>query len=487
MGELLQTGLLLLFVILALLLIVTLWLRRNRKTTTMDARLNSSSNNTDAATTAGIRIIPRKEHPISRKDISDSALKVLYRLKDAGYESYLVGGCVRDLLLGKHPKDFDVATEATPEQVNELFRNSRLIGRRFKLVHVRFGREIIEVATFRASHDAVEDEDQVHGRQSDVGMLIRDNVYGTVHDDAVRRDFTVNALYYSINDFGIHDHANGVEDLENQTLRMIGEPTQRYREDPVRMLRAIRFAAKLEFTLSPETEAPIRELAPLLEHIPAARLFDEVLKLLLSGHAVTTFYLLREFNLFHPLFPATSELLDEEQQQGDECPIEALIIAALKNTDRRIKQGKTITPAFLYAALLWHPLQRRMQQLRKEGLPVLPALHQAAQEVTSQQCQATSIPRRFSTPMREIWDMQYRLPRRFGRRAEQLIQQPRFRAGYDFLLLRETSGEQLDGLGDWWTQYQHADHDERENMINNLEKPSKPFTRRRRSRRKSNS
>lgn len=442
----------------------------------------TENNNNNTQQTNGVSIIARQEHPISRKDINDHALKVLYRLKDAGYESYLVGGCVRDMLLSKHPKDFDVATEATPEQVNKLFRNSRLIGRRFRLVHVRFGREIIEVATFRASHDSQDNQDNTLGHQSEHGILLRDNVYGSVHDDALRRDFTVNALYYSINDFGIHDHTSGMEDLQQRKLRMIGEPYQRYREDPVRMLRAIRFAAKLEFTMAEETEAPIRELAPLLEQIPSARLFDEVLKLFMSGHAVTTFYLLREFNLFAPLFPATSFLLDSEQGKPSST-VEPLILAALKNTDKRIKQGKTVTPAFLYAAMLWHPMQNRLDELRKQGMPVLPALHQAAQEITVGQNQATSIPKRFSIPMREIWDIQYRLPRRFGRRAEQIVQQPRFRAGYDFLLLRETSGEDLEGLGDWWSRYQFASKEDREEMVSCLEKPSKPFTRRRRKKR----
>lgn len=478
----LQTTFILLLSVCSLL-IIAMVIRRKGNSDKMDARLNNNDKTAGSTQQNGVRVIPRQDHPISRKDINDNALKVLYRLKDAGYESYLVGGCVRDLLLDKNPKDFDVATEATPEQVNKLFRNSRLIGRRFKLVHVRFGRDIIEVATFRASHDSEDNASNEHGHRSEVGMLIRDNVYGSVHDDALRRDFTVNALYYSINDFGIHDHTTGMADIEQKTLRMIGDPAQRYREDPVRMLRAIRFASKLEFTMADDTEAPIRQLANLLEHIPAARLFDESLKLLLSGHAVTTFYLLREFNLLAPLFPSTARVLDEEAQK-DSRPAEALILAALKNTDKRIKQGKPVTPAFLYAALLWHPMEERMATLRRQGMPVLPALHQAAQEITSQQCQSTSVPKRFSIPMREIWDMQFRLPRRFGRRAEQLVQQPRFRAGYDFLLMREASGEDLDGLGEWWTKYQSADHDERDTMVNSLQKPSKPFTRRRRSKRK---
>lgn len=477
----LQYSFLLIFCTLCLIFLVRFILRSNAAST-MDNSLDNN-NKFPMQQKNNVQITSRKDHPISRKDINDSALKVLYRLKDAGYESYLVGGCVRDMILGKNPKDFDVATEATPEQVNKLFRNSRLIGKRFKLVHVRFGRELIEVATFRASHDSEDNLDNKLGNQSESGILLRDNVYGTVHDDALRRDFTVNALYYSINDFGIHDHTTGMEDLKKRTLRMIGEPQQRYREDPVRMIRAIRFAAKLELTMANETEAPIRELAPLLEKIPAARLFDEVLKLFMSGHAVTTFYLLKEFNLFAPLFPATARLLEQQAKQKVSTA-EALILASLTNTDKRIKQGKTVTPAFLFAAMLWHPMQKRLDELQKKGTPVLPALHQAAQEITVAQCQATSIPKRFSIPMREIWDMQFRLPRRFGRRAEQIVEQPRFRASYDFLLLRESSGEDLDGLGDWWSKYQFATTEDREAMVNELDKPNKPLTKRRRTKRK---
>nr|WP_207061529.1 polynucleotide adenylyltransferase PcnB [Motiliproteus sp. SC1-56] len=425
----------------------------------------------------GRTVIHRDDHILSRRDMSDNALKVLYRLKDAGYEAYLVGGCVRDLLLGEHPKDFDVATEATPEEVHELFRNSRLIGRRFKLVHVRFGREIIEVATFRAGHDS--QNNAQHGHQDDSGRILRDNVYGTVEEDALRRDFTVNALYYSVRDFSIHDHANGVEDLDNRTLRLIGDPEARYREDPVRMLRAVRFAAKLGFTMAEETEEPICRLAPLLGDIPAARLFEEVLKLLLGGRGEETFKLLREFNLFTPLFPATQRLLERGGDQAELC--EELIIAALRNTDKRIKKGKSVTPAFIYAAMLWHPLQVRIAQLRDEGLPPIPALHQAAQDVVQQQVQATSIPRRFSGPMREIWELQFRLPRRFGRRAEQLVEHPRFRAAYDFLLMREASGEQLDQLGDWWTRYQEEDDEGRAALVKDLG-GQRPKRKRKRSR-----
>ena len=410
------------------------------------------------------QIIARDQHQISRREISDSALKVLYRLKDAGYESYLVGGCVRDAQLGKHPKDFDVATEAHPEEVHDLFRNSRLIGRRFKLVHVRFGREIIEVATFRASHRAEHNDDQQHGKQSDSGLILRDNVYGTVEEDAMRRDFTVNALYYTVHDFTVHAYAGGWQDLHERRLRLIGDPEERYREDPVRMLRAIRFAAKLEFTLDPATEAPIKPLAHLLKDIPAARLHEEVLKLFLSGQGETTFAMLRHFNLFEPLFPATHQLLESEAGEL----AEQLIIQALRNTDARLKRGKSVTPAFLYAAMLWHPMQQVLARLKKQGVPPIPALHQASQEIHQSQSRASSIPRRFAGTMRDIWELQYRLPRRNGKRAEQLIEHPRFRAAYDFLLMREASGEDLDGLGQWWTDYQQARGEQRQQMVQEL-------------------
>ena len=403
--------------------------------------------------------------------LNPNALRVLYRLKDNGFIAYLVGGCVRDLLLGKHPKDFDVATAGHPDEVNDLFRNARLIGRRFRLVHVRFGREMIEVATFRADHESQLDVTDSHSRQSESGMLLRDNVYGTVEEDARRRDFTVNALYYSVEDFAIHDYANGLADLNHRVLRMIGDPESRYREDPVRMLRAIRFAAKLEFTIEPGTEEPIRRLSGLLADIPAARLFEEVLKLFLSGDGEITFKLLREFNLFRHLFPLTDRMLDQQTDPS----AERLILEALRSTDQRVRRGKSITPAFLYAAMLWQPMQQRLQQLRHEGMPPIPALHQASQEITLQQGRATSLPKRFSGPMREIWELQQRLPQRFGKRAEQLLQHPRFRAGYDFLLMREGAGEELDGLGQWWTDYQAADDQTREAMIQTLGRnPKRP-------------
>ncbi len=433
------------------------------------------------------RIINRDEHHISRRDLSDSALKVMYRLKDAGYEAYLVGGCVRDTLLDLHPKDFDIATDAHPEEVHELFRNSRLIGRRFKLVHVRFGREIIEVATFRASHDSPSGGNEQHGRQSEEGMILRDNVYGDIEDDALRRDFTVNALYYNIRDFAVYDYADGIRDLENRQLRLIGDPEERYREDPVRMLRAIRFAAKLQFNIEPTSERPIRELAGLLQAVPAARLFEEILKLLLSGQGEVTYRLLRHYNLFEHLFPATAALLDQQARTPEQCPpVEELLIHALRNTDDRIREDKSVTPSFFFAALLWHPLCQRMAELEAEGVPTMPALQQAAQEVITQQNRHTSIPRRYGIPTREIWELQLRLPHRQGARATQLLEHPRFRAAYDFLLLREASGEELGGLGDWWTRYQTVDGESRDEMASELPAPSRARKKRRRRPRKRN-
>ncbi|MCH4564307.1 MULTISPECIES: polynucleotide adenylyltransferase PcnB [Halomonas] len=405
----------------------------------------------------GLRIIPRQEHPVSRQHFSDAALKVLYRLHNAGFEAYLVGGCIRDSLLGRMPKDFDVATDATPEQVKDLFRNSRIIGRRFRIVHVRFGREVIEVTTFRGKPG--DDHGDHIAQQSDEGLLLRDNVWGNIQEDALRRDFTVNALYYSIADFSIHDFADGVRDIEARTLRLIGDPATRYREDPVRMLRAVRFAAKLEFRLDPATEAPIREHAELLLQIPPARLFDEILKLFMAGHGVDTFQLLRHYGLFAMLFPEADEAMAELPWA------ERLVELALESTDRRIAEERPVTPAFLFAALLWGPVQLRQAALEADDMPPIPALQAASQQVVSHQLQHISIPKRFSLPMRDIWDLQQRLPLRRGRRVYQTREHPRFRAAYDLLLLREAAGELEPDLGDWWTAFQQADEHEQRRLL----------------------
>ena len=422
----------------------------------------------DASNTAiDPHIISRDNHGISRKHISQAALKTIAGLRRAGYQGFLVGGGVRDLLLGHHPKDFDVATDATPEEIHKLFRSSRIIGRRFKIVHVRFGREVIEVTTFRGSHktDNSKKKNNQQSAHSKSGMLLRDNVFGTVEEDAVRRDFTINALYYTTADFSVYDYTNGLKDLSNKTIRIIGDAQTRYREDPVRMLRAVRFAAKLNFTLEANTAAPIKQLAPSLNDIPAARLFDEVLKLFMSGHAEKTFTQLQHFALFSPLFPLTATCLKNEQNNADK-----LVLNALKNTDTRIKAGKPVTPAFIFAALLWPAVKQKQNQLIADGVPEVTALHKAGQIVTSNQQQHTAIPRRFSMPMREIWELQLRLPKRTGHKAEQLIENRRFRAAYDFLLLREESGEYTDNLGKWWTDYQVQAPEKRQEMISNLQK-----------------
>ena len=406
--------------------------------------------------------IPRDQHNVSRSMISEAAKKVLHRLNKSGYEAYLVGGGVRDILLGGQPKDFDIATNATPEEVHDLFRNSRLIGRRFRIVHVVFGREIIEVTTFRGNAKDVEEDVSDHEHKtSEHGLLLRDNVYGSQEEDALRRDFTINALYYCIRDFTVIDYANGVEDLKNRQIRLIGDPETRYREDPVRMLRAIRFAAKLGFEIEPETEAPIRELAAMLTLIPPARLFDEVLKLLSAGHGEATFDLLREYNLLAPLFPETVAAL--EAGESDE-----LIRQALRNTDARIARGKSVTPYFMFAALLWPALQAEWRRLQDNGDPVQPALHGAIARVIGQQVHSTAIPKRFSGPMKEIWELQMRLPRRQGKRAFAIMSHPRFRAAYDFLLIRESAGEIEPGLGQWWTDFQNADESGQSKMIAQL-------------------
>src|SRR5690606_17983956 len=307
-------------------------------------------------------------------------------------------------------------------------------------------------------------KDSAKVTRSEHGMLLRDNMYGDVVSDALRRDFTVNALYYTIRDFSVHDYAGGMQDLEKRTLRIIGDPATRYKEDPVRMLRAIRFAAKLGFQIEPETAKPIRELSKLLNNISEARLFEEVLKLFLGGSATATFTLMREYGLLGQLFPGTEMAL----AAGDELGAQ-LIEQTMVNTDKRIRADKTVTPAFIYAALLWPALQQTRKQLELT-MPPTAAYLQAAQQVVSQQLARTSIPKRFSIPMREIWDLQHRLNQRAGMRALRLLDHPRFRAAYDFLLMREDAGEKLDGLGSWWTHFQTADDDQREQMINNLNK-----------------
>lgn len=384
---------------------------------------------------------------------------MLYGLSKAGYEACLVGGGVRDLLLGREPKDFDVATNATPEQVRQVFRNSRLIGRRFRLAHVRFGRDIIEVATYRAGASEIEDEDE--DMHIEDGRILRDNVYGNIEQDAWRRDFTINALYYNINDFSVIDYTGGYDDLKAGLLHLIGDPQQRYREDPVRMLRAIRFAAKLGLRMHPDTEQPIRELAYLMGDISPARLFEEVLKLLHGGCALQTFEMLRKYDLFRTLFPQTERALEKEEHGYPHM----LLINALENTDTRLAEGKSVNPAFLFAALLWEPMRSERALLEAEGMSAVEATHMATDNVLRWQRDHTTLPKRHSLMVREIYVMQLRLLRRSGKSALRLLDHPRFRAAYDFLVLRNHVGEPLQEEVDWWTRVQTLPEDERGGIL----------------------
>jgi len=391
---------------------------------------------------------------LSKDLISLNALKVVRRLTEHGYQAYLVGGCVRDLLLGKSPKDFDVATDAHPEEVRDLFRNSRAIGKRFRIVHVRFGQDVVEVATFRAPHSEAETE----VNYSEGGMILSDNIYGNFDEDVHRRDFTMNALYYQPETDTLLDEVGGIDDLQNKRIRLIGDPESRFREDPVRMLRAIRFRAKLGFDIDPATDAALRRLGYLLQDIPPARLFEEVLKLYMNGDGETAFAEMLAHGLFKWLFPDTRRLMDD-------TPAERLIHLALASTDARIAEDKPVTPAFVFAALLWYPFVEEKEHLEEQGEPSLTASQEAASNVIAKQQLFTSIPRRFSGPMRDIWNLQFRLPMRFGKRPETLLRHKRFRAAYDFLILREQAGEALDNLGDWWTRFQESDAESRRQMI----------------------
>lgn len=396
------------------------------------------------------------EHHIALQSIPPEPLWVQRELRDAGFEAYLVGGCVRDLLLGYEPKDFDVSTSARPEAIRDIFRRSRIVGRRFQIVHVRSGREVIEVSTFRGHHGAdfeSDAEDQPSGASSayaESGMLLRDNVFGTVEEDALRRDFTVNGLYYDPEANCVLDFSSGVADLEARLLRVIGDPVTRFQEDPVRMLRAARFAAKLDFVIEDTALKAIAKCRKLLSQIPAARMFDEVLKLLLSGQGEATFAALDHLGLFEFIFPRTASALAESPEERN------LVVHALRNSDERIAQGKPVTPAFLYAAMLWPALEKSVRELQEGAqLPALAAMHEAVPELVAEQCRSTTIPRRFSTPMREIWELHQRLIAR--RSPQKLAAHPRFRAAYDFILLREQSGESLDGAGEWWTRFQSGE------------------------------
>jgi poly(A) polymerase len=391
--------------------------------------------------TSELRIIPRAEHCISRKQISPNALRVLYRLHEAGFGAYLVGGAVRDLLIGGAPKDFDVATSATPDEVRALFRNCRLIGRRFRLAHVVYGPEVIEVATFRASAD-----DGSGDREVDNGVLVRDNVYGSIEDDAVRRDFTANALYYAIEDFSVRDFVGGYEDVMARRLRLIGNPEARYQEDPVRMLRAVRLAAKLGFQIAAEAAEPIPRMAGLLADASNARLFDESLKMFMSGHGAESLLGLETVGLLPVLFPDTAAALAADG--SGQC--RALMLEGLRGTDARVREDKPVTPAFLFAALLWPAYANELAKLLSEGHELAVAEQRAADRITLRQTERIGIPRRFSVPMHEIWFLQSRFPLRQRKRVFRLRQHPRFKAAYDFLELRAAVVPELAAERDWW-------------------------------------
>ncbi len=390
---------------------------------------------------------------------------MLKRIDDGGYEAYLVGGSVRDLLLNHSPKDFDVATSATPTQIKALFRNARIIGRRFKLVHILFHREVIEVATFRAAEPT-----DVHHQINERGMVIRDNVYGTLEEDAWRRDFTINSLYYTIKDGAIIDFTGGFQDIQNRLVRIIGEPTVRYQEDPVRMLRALRFGAKLNFELEAKTAAPIAELAVLLTHVASSRLFEEMLKLFHCGASEVVYQLLIKHQVFHHLFPQTAAI------NTPHYPVNAFLVLAFESADVRIKEDKTVTPAFIFAVLLWFPVLQHMQCYKDEGMDPLPALEKAMSQAILQQNARISIPKRHTQVMREIWLLQFRFEKRTGQRPFHLLAHERFRAAYDFLALRALVGDAPMELAQWWTTFQEVNPATQARMIEKIKKSPSPST-----------
>jgi poly(A) polymerase len=412
------------------------------------------------------RRIGREHHGLRREAISHGALKVCEVLRDAGHAAHVVGGAVRDLLLDIPPKDFDIATDARPEQVKPLFRRALIIGRRFRLVHVIIGGETVEVSTFRSADDRSAEKDE-HGR------VLRDNVFGTQEEDARRRDFTVNALYFDPATEEIIDYHGGLADLKRRVLRMIGDPETRYREDPVRMLRAVRLGAKLGLTLESGTRAPIRALAPLVERVPPARVFDEMLKLLLSGHASACVRQLREEGLAKGVLPLLDVIL--EQPLG-----ERFVTLALAQTDERVRTDRPVSPAFLFAALLWHEVLAASKTRQAKGERPIPALEAAMDKVLDTQCEKLAITRKLTATMREIWAMQPRFEQRGGQRPYRLVESPRFRMAYDFLALRAASGEVSAELETWWRAFQHADADTRKAMLLPDSGPRKKRRRRRR-------
>jgi len=446
---------------------------KSKKTAETASAVTSTSNRkTKRKPDLNAKRILKKNHRIDRNLLSVGAIKTTEGLQKAGFEAYVVGGAVRDLLLKKRPKDFDIATDATPEEVNRIFRRSRIIGRRFRLVHVMYGDETVEVSTFRGSHLA--DSEQNDAKVADSGRILRDNVFGNQIEDALRRDFTANALYYDPSTEEIVDFHDGVADIQAGVLRMIGDPVTRYREDPVRMLRAIRLSAKLGLKIDAATEGPIPKLADALADVPPSRLFDEMLKLFLSGHALESVNALRQHGLHHGLLPMLDVVL--EQPMG-----ERFVKLALKNTDDRVLAEKPVSPSFLFATLLWHEVLVAWKKYQDLGEDSIPALHLAMNEIIDTQAEKLAIHKRFSATMKEIWGLQVRFEQRAGKRPYSLIENPRYRAAYDFLLLRCESGELPMELGQWWTTFASADSEKRQAM---LLPDTTPKKRRRRSRKK---
>jgi poly(A) polymerase len=467
-----------------------------------DSILNSPD--ASLATPAAVpRIIPRSEHAISRSHISPNALRVLYRLRDAGFMAFLVGGCVRDLLIRIEPKDFDVATDALPEEVKRLFRNCRLVGRRFRLAHVFFGRETIEVATFRAATApsqgdeplpeadpedgeapeldeaqldeeeapasaappaSVREDDSAARRLDASGRILRDNVYGTIDEDVWRRDFTVNALYYNIADFSLWDYVNGAQDIAARTLRLIGDPETRFREDPVRMLRAARFEAKLGFQIDPATANQIGPLRDLLMGVPPARLFDETLKIFLTGYGARGFEVLRRRGLLAGLLPT----VDAYFSSHPGSLVQKLLVQGLKNTDARVMADKPVAPTFLFFLLLYGPIAGLIEAAPPERWHELATILEACDQATREAQTRIAIPRRFSLGVREMFSLQPRLEHPRGRRALRMLEHPRFRAAYDLLLLRAEYGLAPGDMAQWWTRLQEVSVEERGRMADGL-------------------
>lgn len=426
------------------------------------------------------KIYREKEHSISNRSISKNSLKVLKRLQQKGFEAYLVGGGVRDLLLDHQPKDFDIATNAHPNEIKSIFNNCRIIGRRFRLAHILFGRDIIEVATFRADKE----EESRHFQKSDTGFLMRDNIYGEIDDDAVRRDFTINALYYNPESGEIIDYCGGFEDLKRREIRLIGDPDQRFEEDPVRLLRAVRFEAKLGFTIDPKLVPKLKEFAPLLMHVSPSRMYDEVIKLFLTGHGEASFQSLVKYDLFKYLFPGTAEAFKEG------FPENHLLEVALRNSDARHKIGRNSSPYFLYASLMWADFKVRYDSYKAEGLQEFPAVEKAAEDLFREQRDITVFPRYVKDLIVELWTFQSRLTANNVRRIGRILSHERFKPAYDFILLRAESGESesiIERANFWKERWEKFEQKQKREERDEPKRITREQTRRRRPRNRNQS